>query len=125
MVTGSLDTAIIIDLLRRYPIAEQWLSRQSNLGITPMVILEVIEGAQNKAKQNQAIRLLNSFQLISLIDADFDWAIQQAALFKLSHSVGVMDCLIATLSWRLKVPFYTRNLKHFTPLLGTLAQKPY
>jgi hypothetical protein len=28
-------------------------------------------------------------------------------------------------SYRLQLPLYTRNLKHFAPLLGKLAQEPY
>jgi hypothetical protein len=37
----------------------------------------------------------------------------------------VIDCLIAAPSHRLNVPLYTMNLKHFTPLLGALAVRPY
>jgi len=36
-----------------------------------------------------------------------------------------MDCLIAAAAFRLQVPLHTRNLKHFAPLLGELAQEPY
>jgi predicted nucleic acid-binding protein len=50
---------------------------------------------------------------------------QAGMVFTLSHGVGIMDCLIASVSYRLQVPLYTRNLKHFTPLLGALAQTPY
>jgi predicted nucleic acid-binding protein len=39
--------------------------------------------------------------------------------------IGMMDCLIASVSLCLQLPLYTRNLRHFTPLLGTLAVKPY
>jgi hypothetical protein len=28
-------------------------------------------------------------------------------------------------SYRLQLPLYTRNLKHFAPLLGKLAREPY
>jgi predicted nucleic acid-binding protein len=45
--------------------------------------------------------------------------------YELSHGVGMMDCLIASVSYRLQLPLYTHNLKHFAPLLNDLAQKPY
>jgi predicted nucleic acid-binding protein len=69
--------------------------------------------------------MLRDFERVDLITADIDWAIQQLWLFKLSHNVGGNDCLIASVSHRLQIPLYTTNLKHFAPLLGVLAQKPY
>jgi predicted nucleic acid-binding protein len=56
---------------------------------------------------------------------DFEWAIQQALRFRLSHNVDMMDCLIASTAQRLGLPLFTRNLKHFQPMIGRLAQKPY
>jgi predicted nucleic acid-binding protein len=37
----------------------------------------------------------------------------------------MMDALIASAAYRLRVPLFTRNLKHFQPMLGPLVQKPY
>jgi predicted nucleic acid-binding protein len=54
-----------------------------------------------------------------------DWAMDQQEKFALSHNVGMNDCLIASISYRLQLPLYTTNLKHFIPLLNNLAQKPY
>lgn len=125
MVTGLLDTSVVIDLLRAHPPAQQWISQQADLGITPVVWLEVIEGAQNLRAQRQAVELLRHFSRIDLAPEDFDWAIQQSLRFRLSHNVGVMDSLIASVSVRSGLPTFTTNLKHFLPLLGELAQKPY
>ncbi len=47
------------------------------------------------------------------------------ARLHLSHGLDSMDCLIASANHRLGIPLYTCNLKHFTPLLGDLAHKPY
>ena len=63
--------------------------------------------------------------MVYLTQADLDWAMQTQMRYELSHGVGMMDCLIASVSHRLQLPLYTHNLKHFTPLLGALAQKPY
>ena len=43
----------------------------------------------------------------------------------LVDSAILVDLLIAAPSQRLQLPLYTHNLKHLSPLLGTLAQKPY
>ena len=62
---------------------------------------------------------------IDVMSQDVDWAIRQLLRFHLSHDLEAMDCLIAAVSYRLGVPLYTRDLKHFTPLLGDLARLPY
>jgi predicted nucleic acid-binding protein len=63
--------------------------------------------------------------MIYYTQADLDWAMQQQMTYELSHGVGMMDCLIASISARTQMPLYTHNLKHFAPIIGSLAQKPY
>lgn len=125
MVAGLLDTAILVDMLRGYTPAEQWLAQQAQLGITRIVYLEILDGVLNKAEQRRALALLQRFDRIELTTADLEWATQQLIRYRLSHNIGMMDCLIAAPSHRLSLTLFTRNLKHFTPLLGDLAQKPY
>ncbi len=124
-MNGLLDTVVLVDLLRAYPPALDWLAGQEQLGITPMVWLEVIEGAADANAQKRAVRLLRHFERVDLLPEDFDWAIEQALRFKLSHNADMMDCLIASAAHRLDLPLFTRNLKHFVPLIGPLARKPY
>lgn len=63
--------------------------------------------------------------MVNIVQSDTEWAMRQFQPYRLSHRGGILDCLIAALCPRLKLPLYTRNLKHFAPLLGTLAQQPY
>ncbi len=125
MVNALVDANILVDILRKYKPAENWLASQSDLGITRVVWLEVIEGADNLAEQQRAITLLNDFELIELTVSDVDWAVRQLIRFRLSHNIEAFDCLIAAPSYRLQLPLLTRNQKHFAPLLGGLAQQPY
>jgi predicted nucleic acid-binding protein len=125
MVKALLDTNIIVDLLRKHPIAEQWLMEQRDLAVSRSVWLEVLQGVEDSAEQRRAITLLNDFELVELTVSDFDWATRQLTRYHLSHNVDAFDCLIAAPSYRLQLPLYTRNLKHFTTLLGKLAQQPY
>jgi predicted nucleic acid-binding protein len=125
VVDALLDTAVIVDILRGYPLATAWLATQADVGVTTVVWLEIIEGAPNRQAQRIALRLLQSLERVEVTPPDMDWAIHQLTRFGLSHGVGAMDCLIASASQRLGVPLYSHNLKHFTPLLGALAQKPY
>jgi hypothetical protein len=90
-----------------------------------MVWMEVLLGGRDKPSQRKALRFLTQFEMIYLVQADMDWAMQQLKAYRLSHNVGILDCLIAAPCHRLQVPLYTRNLKHFMPLLGAQVQQPY
>lgn len=126
MVVGLLDTSIIVDLIRGYPDASSWLqSVNDDLGVTGYVWLEIIEGAPNKRKLKSSMAILSDFELVETNHDDIKWAIQFLPTVNLSHNVDAMDCLIAATAYRLQVPLYTRNLKHFKPLIGKLAQTPY
>ena len=85
----------------------------------------MLQGAQNSRTQRRALRLLHSLEKVSVEPVDHEWAIQVLLKYKLSHNVLGFDALIAASSHRLQLPLYTRNLKHFTPMLGSLAQVPY
>ncbi len=127
MVSALVDTTILVDLLRAYSPAAEWIGAQTEgeLGITPVVWMELVAGAQNKVAQRQAAQLLAHFVMVYYTQEDMDWAMEQLLVRKLSHSVGIMDCLIASASYRLQLPLYTQDLRHFTLLLGSLAQSPY
>ena len=125
MVTALLDTAVLVDVLRGYAPAVSWLAQQEVLGVSDVVWLEILEGATNRRMERTALQLLKRFERIATSTQDTDWAIRQLLRFHLSHGIDAMDCLIAASSYRLSVPLYTRNLKHFVPLLGELARRPY
>jgi predicted nucleic acid-binding protein len=122
---GLLDSSVVIDVLREHPPAENWLKSQGQLGVTRIVWLEVIEGAFNKRKQREALKLLRRFALVELTTPDMIWAVNTLIRTNLGYNVDAFDCLIASVSHRLQLPMYTTNMKHFTPLLGSLAQRPY
>jgi predicted nucleic acid-binding protein len=125
-VIGFLDTAIVVDILRDHPPAVSWLqAQQEPFGLSPVVWLEVIEGAANKLDQKRAVQLLERFERVEVAPRDFDWAIRSALALRLSHNIDMMDCLIAASAYRLGLPLFTRNFKHFQPLIGLLALKPY
>lgn len=127
MMNGIVDTTVIIHRFRGDPAAKQWIdSLQTRLAITPITWLEVIQGAQSKARQAACRTILGQFDMLYLTSADQDWAMQQMEQYRLSHGVSINDCLIAAVAYRVQVPLYTHNLKHMQALLGTtLPQQPY
>ena len=125
MVTCLVDTNIIIDLLRGYPQALIWLATQSHPAICRIVYMEVIQGAEDKRKQQNALKLLKRFAMVEHTQADFIWATRQIIRHSLAYHIDVMDALIAAPAYRLNLPLYTRNAKHFLPMIPTLVNVPY
>ena len=126
MVVGFVDTSVFVDTLRTYSPAVQWFKAQTQSHkITPIIWMEVTGGALNKPAQTDALRLLNRFEMTYPTVEDMDWAMEKLMVYRLSHNISMNDCLIAAPAYRLQVPVYTQNVKHFAPLLGALAQKPY
>lgn len=127
MVEAIIETNVIVDLLRYYKPAVGWVQTktQPTLGIPPIIWMEVVSGGVNKTERLRSARLMEQFEMIYLTQSDLAWAMQTQMQYELSHGVGMMDCLIASVSYRLQIPLYTHNLKHFSPLLGKLAQRPY
>ncbi|MEO1290643.1 MAG: type II toxin-antitoxin system VapC family toxin [Chloroflexota bacterium] len=127
MVSLLVDTNILVDLLRNYPPATKWLNAlgNTNIGISSIVYMEIIQGAPNKAELSVAIRFLAQFELIIVNDRDQQWAIRQLIKYNLSHHIDLNDALIASSAYRLQLPLYTRNLKHFTPIIPDLVKQPY
>lgn len=70
MVSALLDSSVLIDLLRGYRPAIDWLNTQEQLGVTQIVWLELLDGAKNKTEQRQATELLRRFALVTLNTQD-------------------------------------------------------
>lgn len=87
--------------------------------------MEIVKGCENKKALHEATRLLKRFELVDIQVEDIDWALDKLTKYALSHNIDLIDSLIAATAYQLNIPLYTKNLKHFTPLLGKLAQKPY
>jgi predicted nucleic acid-binding protein len=127
MAVGLLDSSILIDFLRSNQDTKNWLgSTSGQLGITQFVWMEVLEGAISKKHQASATALLNRFEVVAVAQADLDWTVEKLSeLVPKYNGLGMKDVLIASTSYRLQIPIYTRNMKHFKPLLGSLVVKPY
>lgn len=82
-------------------------------------------GVPNKRAQSDTLDLLNRFETLFITRADQVWAMQKVEQMRFSHSIGMNDALIASVAYRLQVPLYTHNLKDMTPMIGSLAVKPY
>ena len=127
MTIGVVDSTVIIHVFRKNQTARAWLDAQPvRLLVTPITWLEVMQGAPGKRGQATCKAILSQFDMEYLTPTDMGWAMQQLERYRLSHGVGMNDCLIASVAHRLQIPLYTHNLKDMRVLLGeTLVVKPY
>ncbi len=127
MITGLVDTTVLIHILRNNTVALAWLNaQQDQLALTPISWMEVIDGAGSKIAQHQCKTLLDRFEIEYFTQDDLLWSMQQLEKFRLSNGSHMMDCLIASTSHRMQMPLYTHNVKDMTVLLGSdLVVKPY
>lgn len=119
-----VDTTVVIHLLRRYKPALAWFNNNQVYGVISTTWLEVMEGATSKANQAQAKGILAQFEMLYLTPTDQQWGMNQLERFQFSHHIGMNDCLIASVAYRLGLTLYTHNLKDMTPMIGKLAVKP-
>ena len=122
-----LDTDVLIEILRGTSEAAAWLRAHSEqtIGIPVVVRMEILQGARNKQEQQALIRELRRFQVVHLEHGDSERALSWFEAFYLSHGLGIMDCLIASVAVRLHKPLYTFNLKHYRPIKELDTQRPY
>jgi predicted nucleic acid-binding protein len=122
-----LDTDVMIDVLRRHPPATTWLA---SLGSTPLllpgfVVMELVQGCQNRAEQNRVTQVLSAFRTAWPSAAACDDALASFTAFRLSHSLGLLDVLIAHTAIELGLPLQTFNQKHYAPISVLTTVQPY
>lgn len=126
MITGFVDTNILIEIYRGSKTAKMWFESQPDLAISSVAWLEFMQGANGKLGQKRCSEIIAPLDLVFLTPKDQQWAMMQVLRYRLSHGVDFKDCLIASVCYRLDVPLYTLNVKDFQATLGSkLVVKPY
>ncbi len=93
-----LDSDVLIDLLRKYPSAVEWLDAlpdDEELAVSGFVVMELIQGCRNKTELDRVRRELDPYGVVWLSPTDCDRALDVFADYRLSHGAGLLDVLIA------------------------------
>ncbi|MGD8795061.1 MAG: PIN domain-containing protein [Anaerolineae bacterium] len=122
-----VDTDVIIDVLRNYAPAVSWLATigAEAVGIPGLVAMELLQGCRNRAEQRQVETMLRPYILYWPTLADCTRAFDNFALYHLSHSLGILDALIAETTVGLNVELATFNTKHYTAVPALNTVQPY
>ncbi len=122
-----LDTDVAIDLLRGFAPAVAWLQ---GLGTTPiglpgLVLMELVQGCQNKAEQLKVERFCRPHLLLWPTPGDCERALTDFVSFHLTHGVGLLDVLIGHTAVGRNEPLATFNVKHYQVISGPATIQPY
>jgi len=120
-----LDTDVMVDVLRGYEPAKEWLKSVQDIGVPGLVAMELIQGCQNVKEQRQLERALSEYQLFWLSEEDCDRALTTFSSHHLSDNIGLLDALIAETTIGVNAELATFNVKHYRVLRGLRIVQPY
>lgn len=122
-----LDTDVAVDILRNHPPAVAWLQGLGAvlLGLPGLVVMELLQGCRNKAEQQQVEQFCQSYTVFWPTEPDCQRALTDFAAFHLSHSLGLLDALIAHTAVGLNEPLATFNVKHYGTIASLQTIQPY
>jgi predicted nucleic acid-binding protein len=121
-----LDADVLVDIQRRHPPAVTWYQSLTELPSVPgLVIMELLQHAQNQRQVQSALRLVTPLPVVWPTEADCDRALADFTAFHLSHSLGLLDALIAACAVGRGATLCTFNVKHYQVVAGLSTQQPY
>jgi predicted nucleic acid-binding protein len=122
-----VDTDVAVDLLREIPAAKAWMTTLGDevLAAPGFVAMELVQGAQSKADLQGVDRFLSQFLLFWPDESHQAKAYAEFAQRHLSHSLGLVDALIAVTAIQESLVLHTFNQKHYSAVTDLKTQRPY
>ena len=122
-----VDTDVMVDVLRRYPPAVEWLNalgRQVFI-IPGLVVMELLQGCRNRAETDRLLEWISDHEIRWPTERDCHRALADFAFRRLNRKLAIPDALIAECAVGLGLPLYTFNVKHFSGIPGLRTIQPY
>ena len=122
-----VDTDVMVDVLRSYPPAMDWMRTNAteNLTLPGFVLLELIEGCLDKSAQDRVLKLAEQCEVAWLSEQASDRAAALFGTYRLSHGLDMIDALIGQTALELNVTLFTFNQKHYACVPGLVTAAPY
>lgn len=89
-----LDTDVMVDILRDYQSAVEWLGslgEDEELGLPGFVVMELMDGCRKKQEINQLKNQIESFRIYWPKEEDCNRALADFAEGHLSHNLSMLD----------------------------------
>jgi len=120
-----LDTDVMVDILRDYNPAIEWVASVQEISLPGFVAMELLQGCQNAREQKQLEKVLDTYTLQWAEPQDCARALKNFAAYHLSHQLGLLDALIAETAVGFGAQLATFNTKHYSVLKELKTIQPY
>lgn len=121
-----LDTDVLIDIQRGHAPAISWFTSLSEIPNVPgFVVMELIQDAKNAQQVRNALKLVAPLPIVWATETDCTRAFSDFTTYHLSHSLGLLDALIAACAVGRGATLCTFNLKHYRVVPGLVTEQPY
>jgi hypothetical protein len=123
------DSDVIIDILREYPPAIEWLKtlkeKQAKVSLSGFAIMELIQGCENKEQIKEVHESLQGFHVLWPTESTCSKALGSYTRYHLSHGLGIIDSFIGQMAVDLRMPLHTFNTRHFETIFSLPTVQPY
>ena len=120
------DTDVMVDLLRRFPPAMEWLeSLDDRLVLPGFVVMELIAGCKDRTEQRRVERIIRPFPITWPSREALNSALSVFADHHLGHGISMLDAVIGQTALGLGLPLATFNRKHYSVIHGLKTVQPY
>ena len=120
------DTDVMVDLLRSYPPAAQWLESLDDEVILPgFVVMELLDGCRDRSQQRRVERIIRPFPVTWPSRETLSSALSLFADHHLRHGLSMLDAVIGQTAADLDLPLATFNRKHYSVIRGLKTVQPY
>lgn len=120
-----VDTDVLIDVQRGFKAAEEWFAMDREVGVPGFVVMELVQDARNSDEVRKALALVEGFEIVWPSQAECQMALGQFAKLHLSHSLGLLDALIAATAVGHGSVLNTFNERHYRMFPGLTIARPY
>ncbi len=84
-----LDTDVMIDVLRGYEPAKEWLKNAPEIGLPGLVVMELLQGCSNAREQRQLEQSLSKYRFYWPDEESCNRALALFAERRLSDNIGL------------------------------------
>lgn len=124
-MTLLFDSCILIDILRGYAPAIDYMEREKRVkSLSAVTIGELYAGLRKPKEESALLALLKEFSCHALDEQTAKLGGSFRQKFGPSHHTDFNDALIAATAHTHGLTLITRNAKHF-PMLGDGVESPY
>jgi len=121
-----LDSDVLIDIQRGYEPAVEWFSDLDDLPAVPgLVVMELIQGAPDAEALRTVLKLVAPLSVVWPAESDCNRALDDFKKYHLSHSLGLLDSLIASCAVGRSATLCTFNAKHYGVISDLVVKQPY